>query len=64
LVTESIYILALSRPFEFHSAGIQEGIFGIYKGRTAFMKDLIREMVGIPLNQRAEVLMQYDIRKK
>jgi hypothetical protein len=63
-VTESIYILALSRPFEFHSAGIQEGIFGVYNGQSAFMKDLIKEIVGIPLNERAEVLMQYEIRKK
>ena len=64
VVTESIYILALSRPFEFHSAGIQEGIYGVYKGQTAFMKDLIKEVVGIPLNERAGVLMQYEIRKK
>jgi hypothetical protein len=28
------------------------------------MKDLIKEVVGIPLNERAEVLMQYEIRKK
>lgn len=64
VVTESIYILALSRPFKSHSANIQEGIFGIYNGRTAFMKDLIKEIVGIPLNERAEVLIQYEIRKK
>lgn len=64
VVTESIYILALSQPFEFHSASIQEGIFGVYKGQTAFMKDLIKEVVGIPLNERSEVLMQYEIRKQ
>jgi hypothetical protein len=27
------------------------------------MKDLIREVVGIPLESRAEALMQYEIRK-
>jgi hypothetical protein len=27
------------------------------------MKDLIREVVGIPLGDRAEALMQYEIRK-
>lgn len=64
VVTESIYILALNRPFEFSSAAIQEGIFGIYNGQTAFMKDLIKEIVGIPLNERAEVLMQYEIKRK
>ncbi|UCH22047.1 MAG: DUF4384 domain-containing protein [Deltaproteobacteria bacterium] len=64
VVTESIYILALSRPVEFKSAGIQEGIYGVYKGQTAFMQDLIKEVVGIPLNERAEVLMQYEIKRK
>lgn len=62
-VTESIYILALSHPFEFKTIGAQEGIFGVYNGRTVFMKDLIREVVGIPLESRAEALMQYEIRK-
>lgn len=63
-VTESIYILALRQPFEFHSASIQEGIYGVYNGQTAFMKDLIKEIVGIPLSERAEKLMQYQIRKR
>ncbi|MGD9008370.1 MAG: DUF4384 domain-containing protein [Desulfobacteraceae bacterium] len=61
--TESIYILALTRPFELKSIKVQEGIFGVFNGKTVFMKDLIREVVGIPLKNRAEVLMQYEIRK-
>lgn len=61
--TESIYILALMRPFELTSIKAQEGIFGAFNGQTAFMKDLIREVVGIPLESRAEALMQYEIRK-
>jgi hypothetical protein len=61
--TESIYILALTRPFELKSIKVQEGIFGVFNGKTIFMKDLIREVVGIPLANRAEVLMQYEIRK-
>ncbi len=61
--TESIYILALTRPFELKSIKVQEGIFGVFNGQTAFMKDLIREVVGIPLANRAEALMQYEIRK-
>lgn len=61
--TESIYILALTRPFELKSIKVQEGIFGVFNGQTVFMKDLIREIVGIPLGNRAEALMQYEIRK-
>jgi hypothetical protein len=61
--TESIYILALTRPFELKSITVQEGIFGVFNGKTVFMKDLIREVVGIPLADRAEALMQYEIRK-
>lgn len=61
--TESIYILALMRPFELKSIKAQEGIFGAFNGRTALMKDLIREVVGIPLENRAEALVQYEIRK-
>jgi hypothetical protein len=61
--TESIYILALTRPFELKSIKVQEGIFGVFNGQTVFMKDLIREVVGMPLESRAEALMQYEIRK-
>lgn len=61
--TESIYILALTRPFELKSFKVQEGIFGVFNGQTAFMEDLIREVVGIPLGDRAEAMMQYEIRK-
>jgi hypothetical protein len=45
------------------SIKVQEGIFGVFNGKTIFMKDLIREVVGIPLKNRAEALMQYEIRK-
>ena len=62
-VTETIYILALEQPLKSNADGFQEGIYGIYKGETAFMKDLIKEIVAIPLGKRAEKLMQYQIRK-
>jgi len=61
--TESIYILALPQPFDLSSIKTQEGIFGVYDGHTAFLKDLIKEVVNIPLADRAEALMQYEIRK-
>ena len=60
-VTESIYILALKQPFELHAARFQEGIYGVYNGQTAFMKDLIKDIVGIPLSERAEQFIQYTI---
>jgi hypothetical protein len=53
----------MTRPFELKSIKVQEGIFGVFNGKTIFMKDLIREVVGIPLKNRAEALMQYEIRK-
>lgn len=62
-VTEIIYILALEQPLKSNAAGFQEGIYGIYNGETAFMKDLIKKIVAIPPGKRAEKLMQYQIRK-
>lgn len=62
-VTESIYILALLQPLELNSVQAQEGIFGVFDGDTAFMRDLIREVASIPLAGRAEAFMQYEIRK-
>lgn len=62
-VTETIYILALEQPLKFNASGLQEGIYGIYNGETAFMRGLIKEIVAIPLGKRAEKLMQYQIRK-
>ncbi len=63
-VTETIYILALEQPLKSNAAEFQEGIYGIYNGETAFMRDLIKEIVDIPPGKRAEKLMQYQIRKK
>jgi hypothetical protein len=62
-VTESIYILALTHPFESKALEVQEGIYGVYNGQTVLLKDLIREVASIPLASRTEVLMQYEIRK-
>ena len=62
-VTETIYMLALKQPLKSNAAGFREGIYGIYNGETAFMKDLIKEIVAIPLGKRTEKLMQYQIRK-
>jgi len=62
-LTETFYILAVKKPFTFETAGIQQGIFGFYDGHTAFMGELVKEIVSIPLNERAEQLIQYQIKK-
>lgn len=61
--SESIYILALKQPFSYNAARFREGIYGVYDGNTAFMNGLVQEIVGIPLQDRAEKFMQYQIRK-
>jgi hypothetical protein len=60
---ESIYILALKQPFSYDADRFQEGIYGVYDGSTAFMNDLVQEIAGIPLKDRAEQFLQYQIRK-
>jgi len=62
-VTESIYVIATKQPILINP-GVQEGIFGIYDGKTAFMGDLIRDIVTIPLSERTEKLMQYQVIQK
>jgi hypothetical protein len=61
-VSELLYVVALQKPIKFIS-GIQEGIYGLYKGQSAFIDDLIKEVVTIPLNERAEHMVQYQISK-
>ena len=60
--SEMLYVLALKRPFQFNNA-IQQGIFGLYKGQTAFINNLIKEVVNIPISKRAEQMVQYQISK-
>jgi hypothetical protein len=62
-VTETVYVFALKRPFTFDTARFQEGVYGSYNGRTAFVNELIKEIVRIPLSERAEQLIQYQISK-
>jgi hypothetical protein len=62
--TEALYVLALRRPVDFSGLGIQEGVFGLYDGRTAFIKALIRVVATIPVSQRAEQLIPYQIKAK
>ncbi len=64
IVTETIFILALKQPLKLDAEKIQEAVFGIYNGKTAFMNDLIKNIARIPLNERGEKLMQYEIRRK
>lgn len=58
---EMVYILALKQPQNWSVPGLQEGIYGEYDGKTSFMKEMIREIVHIPVDQRAETLLHYQI---
>ena len=60
---EALYVLALNRPFSYNADRFQEGIYGVYDGNTAFMRDLVKEIIGIPLKDRAEKLIPYQIKK-
>jgi hypothetical protein len=62
--TEALYVLALRQPVDFSGLGIQEGVFGLYDGRTAFMSAMIRVVATIPVSQRAEQLIRYQIKAK
>lgn len=61
--TESIYILAILKPLNLKSVHVQEAIYGVFNGQTAFMQDLIREVANIPLASRAEAFIQYKVQK-
>ena len=60
---EMFYILALKQPLKFDAANFSEGIFGVYKGSSGLVNDLVKETVGIPLSQRAEAFIHYRIEK-
>jgi hypothetical protein len=60
---EKIYILCFKQPVDFGSK-FEEGIFGTYKGATAFIRELKREVVDIPLSERAERFLPYEIRRE
>lgn len=58
---ETIYILCFKQPVRFDSHRFQEGIYGVYNGQTAFITDLIKEIIEIPLSERAEEFIQYGL---
>lgn len=60
---EMFHILALKEPMEFDTATFSEGVFGIYKGSSGLVSDLVKQTVHIPLSQRAEAFLHYRIEK-
>ena len=62
-ITEAIYVMALLKPFELTSMKVQDQSFNTYSGQRTFMKDVIRAAVTVPMSQRAEALLQYEVRK-
>ncbi len=63
-VVETYYILGTKQPVSFDSDKYVEGIFGIYNGNSSFVRDLIKEVVEIPLSERAERFLQYRITRQ
>jgi hypothetical protein len=61
---ESIYIICLKQPLSFDTAKFEEGIYGLYAGKTAFLNELIKEIIEVPLSERAERFIKYEIRSK
>ena len=62
-VDEMFHILALKEPFQFNTARFKEGIYGTYDGQSGLVNDLVKSIVGIPLQDRAEKFIQYRITK-
>jgi hypothetical protein len=60
---EMFHILALREPLHFSTAQFKEGIFGLYDGQSGLVHDLVKDIVGIPLQDRAEKFIQYRITK-
>jgi hypothetical protein len=60
-VTETIYILGLKQPLSFDTSRFAVGLYGIYNGQTAFINDLLKEIIEVPLFERAEKFIQYRI---
>ena len=58
---ETIYILCFKQPVRFDNQKFQEGVYGVYTGQTAFITDLIKEIIEIPLSERAEKFIQYSL---
>lgn len=59
---EAVYLLCLKQPLVFDPARFEEGIFGQYSGKGAFITELTQEIVGIPTSERVERFLQYEIR--
>jgi len=64
VATESIYIIALAQPhkLELKEADGQSG--NNTDDQKALIQELIRKIASVPIENRAEALMQYEIRKK
>ena len=61
---ETLYILCLKQPLSFDTAKFEEGIYGLYAGKTAFLNELIKEIIAVPLSERAERFIKYEVRSK
>jgi hypothetical protein len=60
-IREAIYILGLQRPLRLNAVKYKEGIYTSYTGQTGFIKDFVKEIIGIPPSERAEKFIQYQV---
>jgi hypothetical protein len=63
VVTESIYIIALLKPFTLTSNNARKDHQGMIDDQKALVDELIQKVMGIPAKNRAEALMPYEIRE-
>lgn len=61
--SEAIYILATKQPVHFDQEKFKEGICVLYDGNTGFISDLMREIVELPLTERTEKFLPYEVVK-
>jgi hypothetical protein len=60
---ENIYLLATRKPVKFDFNRYKEGLADSYQGSSAFISDLLAEVVELPLAERSEQFIPYEVRK-
>ena len=62
--TEALYVIALKEKVDFISGNLSKDGLSIIPTYKAAITDIMNWIIQIPVNQRAEVLTQYEIRKQ
>lgn len=62
-ISEYIYVIALLHPLALNFNPAENASLETENGQQALIRELVRKVVGIPVENRGEVLMQYHIRR-